>query len=227
MKFSVEVSMFCSFVCFRRLNNNSLTGTCPESLSKIGGLTLVYVFLNSAFLLTFWECFQPTYLLLILEYAATFRITISAVRCQKCLQELSSKLFTRLIQEHIIFPLKRNKDSLLFWFLDSRVIGNTLICGPKSVANCSAVFPEPLTLPQDVPSGTIINFPLLTYFCFSGQSHLLLWFVDESGTHSNGHHVALAFAASFSAAFFVIFTSGMFLWWRYRRNKQIFFDVNG
>uniref|UniRef100_A0A1J3IGJ7 non-specific serine/threonine protein kinase n=1 Tax=Noccaea caerulescens TaxID=107243 RepID=A0A1J3IGJ7_NOCCA len=82
-----------------------------------------------------------------------------------------------------------------------KVIGNTLICGPKSVANCSAVFPEPLTLPQDVPS-------------------------DESGTHSNGHHVALAFAASFSAAFFVIFTSGMFLWWRYRRNKQIFFDVN-
>ncbi|VVA90825.1 unnamed protein product [Arabis nemorensis] len=82
-----------------------------------------------------------------------------------------------------------------------KVIGNALICGPKSVANCSAVFPEPLTLPQDVPS-------------------------DEPGTHTNGHHVALAFAASFSAAFFVIFTSGMFLWWRYRRNKQIFFDVN-
>ncbi|KAL0718743.1 hypothetical protein Bca4012_068066 [Brassica carinata] len=65
-----------------------------------------------------------------------------------------------------------------------KVIGNALICGPKAVAsNCSAVFPEPLTLPQDVPSGT----------------------------HTNGHHVALAFAASFSAAFFVIFTSGMFL----------------
>ncbi|KAF8114223.1 hypothetical protein N665_0040s0078 [Sinapis alba] len=82
-----------------------------------------------------------------------------------------------------------------------KVIGNGLICGPKAVANCSAVFPEPLTLPQDDPS-------------------------DESRTRTNGHHVAVAFAASFSAAFLVIFTSGMFLWWRYRRNKQIFFDVN-
>ncbi|CAE5962740.1 unnamed protein product [Arabidopsis arenosa] len=82
-----------------------------------------------------------------------------------------------------------------------KVIGNALICGPKAVSNCSAVFPEPLTLPQDGPP-------------------------DESGTRTNGHHVALAFAASFSAAFFVFFTSGMFLWWRYRRNKQIFFDVN-
>uniref|UniRef100_M4ERQ3 non-specific serine/threonine protein kinase n=1 Tax=Brassica campestris TaxID=3711 RepID=M4ERQ3_BRACM len=87
-------------------------------------------------------------------------------------------------------------------YLQSVVIGNALICGPKASANnCSAVLPEPLTLPQDVPS-------------------------DQSGTHSNGHHVAVAFAASFSAAFFVIFTSGMFLWWRYRRTKQIFFDVN-
>jgi len=56
---------------------------------------------------------------------------------------------------------------------------------------------------------------------------VLLSVLDESGTRTNGHHVALAFAASFSAAFFVFFTSGMFLWWRYRRNKQIFFDVNG
>ncbi|XP_023643292.1 protein NSP-INTERACTING KINASE 3 isoform X2 [Capsella rubella] len=79
-----------------------------------------------------------------------------------------------------------------------KVIGNALICGPKAVSNCSAVLPEPLTLPQDGPPGT----------------------------HTNSHHVALAFAASFSAAFFVFFTSGMFLWWRYRRNKQIFFDVN-
>ncbi|WZZ27941.1 hypothetical protein YC2023_011342 [Brassica napus] len=34
-----------------------------------------------------------------------------------------------------------------------KVIGNALICGPKAAANnCSAVLPEPLTLPQDVPS---------------------------------------------------------------------------
>lgn len=29
-----------------RLNNNSLTGSCPETLSNIEGLTLVYVFLH-------------------------------------------------------------------------------------------------------------------------------------------------------------------------------------
>lgn len=30
-----------------------------------------------------------------------------------------------------------------------RVIGNPLICGPKAGNNCSAVFPEPLSLPPD------------------------------------------------------------------------------
>lgn len=30
-----------SYVHARRLNNNSLTGTCPQSLSNIEGLTLV------------------------------------------------------------------------------------------------------------------------------------------------------------------------------------------
>uniref|UniRef100_A0A0D3BV78 non-specific serine/threonine protein kinase n=1 Tax=Brassica oleracea var. oleracea TaxID=109376 RepID=A0A0D3BV78_BRAOL len=126
----------------RRLNNNSLSGICPGSLSKIEGLTLVDISYNNL---------------------------------SGSLPKVSARTF--------------------------KVIGNTLICGPKAVANCSAVFPKPLTLPQDDPS-------------------------DESGTRTNGHHLAVAFAASFSAAFLVIFTSGMFLWWRYRRNKQIFFDVN-
>lgn len=30
-----------SYVLARRLNNNSLTGSCPQSLSNIEGLTLV------------------------------------------------------------------------------------------------------------------------------------------------------------------------------------------
>ncbi|XP_010533910.1 PREDICTED: protein NSP-INTERACTING KINASE 3 [Tarenaya hassleriana] len=82
-----------------------------------------------------------------------------------------------------------------------KIVGNPLICGPKADANCSAVFPEPLTLPPDGLTG-------------------------ESGNRSGGHHVAVAFAASFAAAFFIIFSVGIFLWWRYRHNKQIFFDVN-
>lgn len=82
-----------------------------------------------------------------------------------------------------------------------KVIGNPLICGPKADSNCSAVFPEPLSLPPDG---------------LKGQS--------DSGTSS--HRVAIAFGASFGAAFTIIIVIGLLVWWRYRRNQQIFFDVN-
>ncbi|XP_022734522.1 protein NSP-INTERACTING KINASE 3-like isoform X2 [Durio zibethinus] len=79
-----------------------------------------------------------------------------------------------------------------------KVIGNPLICGPKAGNNCSAVFPEPLSLPPDG--------------------------LKDSG--SKGHRVAVAFGASFGAAFFIILFIGLLVWWRYRFNQQIFFDVN-
>ncbi|XP_048232994.1 protein NSP-INTERACTING KINASE 3 isoform X1 [Ricinus communis] len=82
-----------------------------------------------------------------------------------------------------------------------KVVGNPLICGPKANNNCSAVLPEPLSLPPDG---------------LKGQS--------DSG-HS-GHRIAIAFGASFGAAFSVIIMIGLLVWWRYRRNQQIFFDVN-
>ncbi|KAJ6323687.1 hypothetical protein OIU76_011054 [Salix suchowensis] len=80
-----------------------------------------------------------------------------------------------------------------------KVTGNPLICGPKASDNCSAVFPEPLSLPPN------------------GQS--------DSGI--NSHRVAIAFGASFGAAFSIIIVIGLLVWWRYRHNQQIFFDVNG
>ncbi|XP_022776134.1 protein NSP-INTERACTING KINASE 3-like isoform X2 [Durio zibethinus] len=79
-----------------------------------------------------------------------------------------------------------------------KVIGNPLICGPKGGNNCSAVSPEPLSLPPDG--------------------------LKESG--SKGHRVAVAFGTSFGAAFFIILFIGLLVWWRYRHNQQIFFDVN-
>ncbi|KAJ6725617.1 PROTEIN NSP-INTERACTING KINASE 3 [Salix purpurea] len=82
-----------------------------------------------------------------------------------------------------------------------KVTGNPLICGPKASNNCSAVFPEPLSLPPDG---------------LTGQSN--------SGT--NGHRVAIAFGASFGAAFSIIIVIGLLVWLRYRHNQQIFFDVN-
>lgn len=82
-----------------------------------------------------------------------------------------------------------------------KIVGNPLICGPKA-NNCSTVLPEPLSFPPDA---------------LRAQS--------DSGKKS--HHVALAFGASFGAAFVFVIIVGFLVWWRYRRNQQIFFDVNG
>ncbi|XP_028093645.1 protein NSP-INTERACTING KINASE 3-like [Camellia sinensis] len=83
-----------------------------------------------------------------------------------------------------------------------KIIGNPLICGPNSDNNCSVVYPEPVSFPPDgVKDGS------------------------ESGTKS--HRVAVTFGVSFGAAFLIIVIIGSFVWWRYRHNQQIFFDVNG
>ncbi|OIT06652.1 PREDICTED: protein NSP-INTERACTING KINASE 3 [Nicotiana attenuata] len=82
-----------------------------------------------------------------------------------------------------------------------KVVGNPLICGQSSGNNCSAVYPEPLSFPPDSLG-------------------------DKSGAGGKSHHVAVAFGASFGAAFLVIVVVALVLWWRYRHNKQIFFDVN-
>lgn len=82
-----------------------------------------------------------------------------------------------------------------------KIIGNPLICGPNSDNNCSVVYPEPVSFPPDgVKDGS------------------------ESGTKS--HRVAVTFGVSFGAAFLIIVIIGSFVWWRYRHNRQIFFDVN-
>ncbi|KAK8677146.1 hypothetical protein V6N13_142701 [Hibiscus sabdariffa] len=82
-----------------------------------------------------------------------------------------------------------------------KVVGNPLICGPKASNNCSAFFPEPLSLPPDGLKA-------------------------QSDNGSKGHHVAVAFGASFGSAFFIILFMALLVWWRYRQNQQIFFDVN-
>ncbi|XP_061372730.1 protein NSP-INTERACTING KINASE 3 isoform X2 [Gastrolobium bilobum] len=78
-----------------------------------------------------------------------------------------------------------------------KFVGNPLICGPKA-NNCSTVLPEPLSFPPDA--------------------------LRDSGKKS--HNVALAFGASFGAAFVIVIIVGFLVWWRYRHNQQIFFDIN-
>ncbi|KAL2253619.1 protein NSP-INTERACTING KINASE 3 [Sesamum indicum] len=81
-----------------------------------------------------------------------------------------------------------------------KIIGNPLICGQNSQNNCSVVYPEPLSFPPDA--------------------------VKDPSDSGAKHHVAIAFGASFGGAFSIIIVVGLLVWWRYRRNQQIFFDVN-
>ncbi|CAK9158158.1 unnamed protein product [Ilex paraguariensis] len=82
-----------------------------------------------------------------------------------------------------------------------KIIGNPLICGQNSVNNCSNVYPEPLAFPPDGVK-------------------------DQSESGMKSHHLAIAFGASFGTAFLIIIIIGSLVWWRYRHNQQIFFDVN-
>ncbi|KAL5540088.1 hypothetical protein UlMin_043159 [Ulmus minor] len=82
-----------------------------------------------------------------------------------------------------------------------KIVGNPLICGSKIGGNCSAGFPEPLSFPPDA---------------FRAQS--------DSG--AKRHRVAIIVGASFGASFITVLLVALLLWWRYRHNKQIFFDVN-
>lgn len=83
-----------------------------------------------------------------------------------------------------------------------KIIGNPLICGPNSTNNCSAVAPEPLSFPSD---------------SIRDQSH-------QGG--AKNHRLVVAFASSVGSVSFLIILVGFLLWWRYRHNQQIFFDVN-
>lgn len=80
-----------------------------------------------------------------------------------------------------------------------KVIGNSLICGQNSKNNCSAFYPEPMPFPPDGGRG------------------------QEAGTKA--HSAAIAFGASFGSLFVIVIVLS-YLWCRYRRNQQIFFDLN-
>ncbi|CAH1414951.1 unnamed protein product [Lactuca virosa] len=82
-----------------------------------------------------------------------------------------------------------------------RIIGNPLLCGQNSVNNCSNIYPEPLSFPPD-------------------------GFTDQSSSNDKTRHLAVALGTSLSGIFVIILIVAMLIWWRYRKNQQIFFDVN-
>ncbi|PON98996.1 Serine/threonine protein kinase [Trema orientale] len=82
-----------------------------------------------------------------------------------------------------------------------KIEGNPLICGPKIGGNCSAGFPEPLSFPPDALRA-------------------------QSGSGAKRHRVAIIAGVSFGATFIIMLLLALFIWWRYRHNQQIFFDVS-
>nr|XP_043638991.1 protein NSP-INTERACTING KINASE 3-like isoform X2 [Erigeron canadensis] len=82
-----------------------------------------------------------------------------------------------------------------------RIIGNPLLCGQNSANNCSNIYPEPLSFPPD-------------------------GFTGQPSANKKSHHLAVALGTSLSAAFLIILVITLLLWWKYRKNQQIFFDVN-
>lgn len=69
-----------------------------------------------------------------------------------------------------------------------------------------------------------------THNFFSNFNTFECWDFGSLGQSASGtksQHVAVAFGASFGAAFVIVIIAMFIVWLRYRQNKQIFFDVNG
>ncbi|XP_068641033.1 protein NSP-INTERACTING KINASE 3-like isoform X1 [Aristolochia californica] len=81
------------------------------------------------------------------------------------------------------------------------IVGNPLMCG-FSQNNCSAVSNEPLPYQPDI---------------LKGQSH---------SKGSRNRRLAISISITVGSVFLIAIGIAMFLWWRHRYNKQIFFDVN-
>lgn len=82
------------------------------------------------------------------------------------------------------------------------IAGNSMICGLKSGDNCSSVSMDPLSYPPDDLK------------------------IQPQQSMARSHRIAIICGATVGSLVFVVIAVGMLLWWRHRRNQQIFFDVN-
>ena len=58
-------------------------------------------------------------------------------------------------------------------------------------------------------------------------SDTLFALIGESSSGNKSRRLAIALGTSFGAVFLLISVIGLLIWWRCRKNQQIFFDVNG
>jgi uncharacterized membrane protein len=68
--------------------------------------------------------------------------------------------------------------------------------------------------------------------CYPFVLYVLLTFVSFSSAQpqqgmARSHRIAIICGATVGSVAFIAIVVGMLLWWRHRRNQQIFFDVNG
>ncbi|KAL8137790.1 hypothetical protein V2J09_003791 [Rumex salicifolius] len=82
-----------------------------------------------------------------------------------------------------------------------KIIGNPSICGASSANKCSIISPEPLNFPPDTLGA-------------------------QPSSGAKNHRAAIAFGAGIGVALSFIAVIGLAFWWCYRRNHQVFFDVN-
>lgn len=82
------------------------------------------------------------------------------------------------------------------------LMGNPMICATGREPNCNGTNAIPLS-----------------YSFSNGQN-------SQPSTRPKAHKVALAFGSSIGCITLLFFVFGLLFWWRQRRNKQIFFDIN-
>jgi hypothetical protein len=113
-----------------------------------------------------------------------------------------------------------------------------MICGAKSGDNCSSVSLDPLSYPPDDLRSElfflIIHFRKYTFITEKIVLSFLLILTHVSFSSAQpqqgigkGRRIATICGATVGSVAFAAIVVGLLLWWRHRRNQQIFFDVNG
>lgn len=124
------------------------------------------------------------------------------------------------------------------------IVGNPLICATGSEPDCYGTQLMPMSMnlnssqSMEIRILTLLNVHFsspfsITFSIPSTWVNLLVWpqFLFAPSAASPGrtrsHKLSLVFGLSVGCVSLVILVFGLFLWWRQRRNQQMFFDVKG